>query len=231
MHLIMIPLYTKEDFKNSKSTDKLPCKCYNCNNTFFTTKKLISQEIRENRNRIKYCSQKCHIKANHFTSKKVKCKNCNKEFYKVQSQIKRSKNNFCSKSCSATYNNKHKTHGTKRSKIEIWIESQLCNLYPNLKIDYNKKNTINSELDVYVPSLSLAFELNGIFHYEPIFGKEKLKQIQNNDQIKFQACLEKNIELVLIDTSSLKYFKPNRSQKYLDIITKIIDNKINLLKS
>ena len=79
--------------------------------------------------------------------------------------------------------------------------------YPNLEIHYNRKDAINSELDIYIPELELAFELNGIFHYEPIYGAEKLQQIQNNDDRKFQACLEKGISLCIIDTSSLKYFK------------------------
>ena len=71
----------------------------------------------------------------------------------------------------------------------------------------------------------MAFELNGIFHYEPIFGESKLEQIQNNDSRKFQACLENGIELCIIDASSLTYFKEKSAKKYLDIITNIIDNK------
>jgi len=90
-------------------------------------------------------------------------------------------------------------------------------LFPNLEFHLNKKDTINSELDIYVPRLKLAFELNGIFHYEPIFGKEKLSQIQNNDHRKFQACLERKIEFCTIDTSSLKYFKGRNAKKYLKI--------------
>jgi len=75
----------------------------------------------------------------------------------------------------------------------------------------------------------LAFELNGIFHYEPIYGQNKLNQIQNNDNRKFQACLENNIELCIIDTSSQTYFKPKTAQKFLDIITNLINNKISRL--
>ena len=75
-------------------------------------------------------------------------------------------------------------------------------------------------------SLKLAFELNGIFHYEPIYGKKKLAQIQNNDSRKFQACIENNIEFCLIDVSQLKYFKPQNAQKFLDIITSIINLKL-----
>ena len=82
-------------------------------------------------------------------------------------------------------------------------------------------------MDIYIPSLNLAFELNGIFHYEPIYGKDKLDQITNNDNRKFQACLERKIELVIIDSSSLNYFKPGKAKKYLDIIINIINLKID----
>jgi hypothetical protein len=99
-------------------------------------------------------------------------------------------------------------------------------LYPNLEFHFNRKDAINSELDIYIPTLKLAFELNGIFHYEPIYGSEKLDQIKNNDSRKYQACIEKNIELCIIDSSGLKYFKPEKCQKYLDIITNIINTKL-----
>lgn len=39
---------------------------------------------------------------------KVICKQCNKEFDKLPNQILKSKNDFCSRSCSATFNNKLK---------------------------------------------------------------------------------------------------------------------------
>lgn len=74
--------------------------------------------------------------------------------------------------------------------------------------------------------MKLAFELNGIFHYEPIYGDKKLNQIQNNDTRKFQACLEKGIEMCIIDVSSLSYFKTTNAKKYLDIVCGLIDMKI-----
>ena len=116
-------------------------------------------------------------------------------------------------SCAGTYNNTHKTHGTRRSKLEVWIEEQLTKLYPNLEIHFNQKDTINSELDIYIPSMKIAFELNGIFHYEPIFGEDQLNKIQNNDHRKFAACHEAGISLCVIDTSGQKYFKPKSSQR------------------
>lgn len=124
----------------------------------------------------------------------------------------------------ATYNNTHKTHGTRRSKLEPWLEGQLKKLYPDLNMIFNGKDTINSELDIYIPSLKLAFELNGIFHYEPIYGKDKLQSIKNNDTRKFQACIEKGISLCIVDSSQQKRFSPKSSQKYLDIIVNIIED-------
>ena len=73
--------------------------------------------------------------------------------------------------------------------------------------------------------MNLAFELNGIYHYEPIHGNDKLLKIQNNDNRKFQACLEQGIELCIIDSSQQKYFKKQSSEKYLNIISTIINNK------
>jgi hypothetical protein len=159
------------------------------------------------------------------TSKDVNCSQCGKTFKMIFSQFKRYKHHFCSRSCSATYNNLHKTKGNRRSKLEIWLEEKLPSLYPNLQFKFNSKEEINSELDIYIPSLKLAFELNGIYHYEPIHGVDKFNQIQNNDNRKFQACIEKGIDLCIIDTSSLNYFKEQNANKYLDIITNIINKK------
>ncbi len=77
--------------------------------------------------------------------------------------------------------------------------------------------------------MKLAFELNGIFHYEPIYGDKKLGQIQNNDNNKFMACIENGISLCIIDTSKFGYFKLDAANKFLDIITNIIDDKLNYL--
>lgn len=145
---------------------------------------------------------------------------------RTQSHLKHIKNVFCCKSCAAKYNNTHKATGSRKSKLEVWLAEKLKAKYPDLEIRYNDKTAINSELDIYVPSLKLAFEINGIYHYEPIHGSDKLSQIQNNDDRKFQACLENGIELVIIDASQLKYFKERNCQKYMDIIVKIISMKI-----
>jgi hypothetical protein len=198
--------------------------CHECNTVFNRSNRNAYKNI-QGITKHEYCSQEC-LYQNQRNKVTLFCKQCNVQFTRHPSGMSKSKNHFCSSSCSATYNNCNKTSGTRRSKLEIYLELELSKLYPNLEILYNSKTQINSELDIYMPSLNLAFELNGIFHYEPIYGSDKLSSIQNNDNRKFQACLEQNIELCIIDTSGQKRFTELSSQKYLTIICDIINMKI-----
>ena len=216
----MTNLLTSQDlFDKARPNDLIKLKCIFCDCSFDRMK------IDSLRGRDKFCSCKCSGKSR-IKRQQVKCLQCSTEFSKQLKEVKKSPNHFCSSSCAATYNNAHKTKGNIRSKLEVWLEAQLPLKYPNLVLHFNRKDAINSELDIYIPSMNLAFELNGIFHYEPIFGKDKLSKIQNNDNRKFQACIEKGIELCIIDTSKQAYFKEQTARKYRDIVTNIIDIKI-----
>jgi len=139
--------------------------------------------------------------------------------------IAKSINHFCSQSCSATYNNKNRTHGTRRSKLEIFLEKELTNIYTNLDIKFNSKENIGSELDIFIPSLKLAFEINGIFHYEPIYGQEKLNHIKANDIDKKRECRAKAIKLIIIRDREER-FNPSGALKYLNRIRPIIDKNM-----
>ena len=180
--------------------------CKICGKTFKTRSALIKYNTSIGKNTGCYCSHACQIMSL-TKSSLLKCACCGVDIVVKPNVIQKSKtgNFFCAHPCAAKYMNAHKTKGTRRSKLEKWLETQLVSLYPTLDVKYNDKDTINSELDIYIPSLNIAFELNGIFHYEPIYGQEKLSSIQNNDDRKFQACLERGIEMVIIDTSGQKY--------------------------
>jgi len=223
----MIRLFTDEDYELNVMK-LLPFKCSICGDIFHLQRRYYTYYLKhDSKSTFKYCSKSCSD-IGLYTRKKINCNNCGKEFMKEIKEIKKSKsgNHFCSKSCAATYNNTHKKHGTRKSKLENWLEIQLIESYPELEIHFNRKDTINSELDIYIPTLKLAFELNGLFHYEPIFGNDKLQKIQNNDNRKFQACLEQGIELCIIDSSQQKYFKEQTSKKYLDVIINLINVKL-----
>ena len=222
----MKPLYTKKEFEIAKGLDKMPLECLNCKNKFYIKKTAIKSAIKDNSGRGKYCGHKCSHSV--FKIRKIfNCEYCNKECNRRKSDYDKAKKHFCNHSCATKYQNLNKTTGYRRSKLEIWLEDKLKVSYPKQKFLFNDRTAIKSELDFYLPNLKLAFELNGILHYEPIYGKDKLDQIQNNDNRKFQACLEKGIELCIIDSSSFGYFKENKAWKYLDMIKEIINLKLN----
>ena len=223
----MQPLYTDAEFKASKSKQFLPLRCLHCNKPFHRTKHIIQIAIlRYPQKTADFCSNSC---CQRHTTPLVPffCQQCNKPISKTPSQSIRSPNHFCCQSCAAKWNNAHKKHGTRVSKLECWLQQQLPLLYPDLEFHFNRTDAINAELDIFMPSLRLAFELNGIFHYEPIYGPEKLSRMQTNDSRKSQACFERGIELCIIDTSHQKYFKEPSAMKFLDIIKNIINSKLS----
>jgi len=224
----MIIKYKEEEFKLAKSRDLLNLECECCHKIFGARKKDINWALNcTYRDMLKYCGRKCSGKTSRIGDE-LNCTTCGKLFYRNKCRQKLSKNYFCSSMCAYKHNKNNflKKYGTRRSKLEKWLEVHLILLYPTLNIVYNSRMDINAELDIYIPSLKLAFELNGIFHYEPIYGKETLNKVKTNDNRKFQACIEKEIELCIIDTSKQRCCSDKSSQKYLDIITKIINEKL-----
>lgn len=209
---------TQQEFDKLKTRDLVPLECIKCKTIYYRMKRYIINHVRDHNRYPTTCSLNCKDTAKTI----LNCTYCNIQFEKQNSEIKRYKNHFCSKSCSTTYSNKNKTHGTRRSKLEKYLEEQLTILYPNLEILYSNKTIIGSELDIYVPSLKLAFEIQGIFHYEPIFGQEKLEQIQKNDLEKQTKCEQFGITLIPIDTQLQKRFTEKSSMKYLEEILKYL---------
>jgi hypothetical protein len=176
---------TLEYLEQFKSNDNLVFTCKYCNKESDRSVKNIKKSIvLKGEVRCQKCAYNC------FSLNKgtiiTQCNNCNKNIKTKLSTQKKSKTGlfFCSSSCAASYNNTHKTHGHRRSKMEVFIEEQIRINYPELLLVCNEKTVINSELDFYFPKLKFAIELNGILHYEPIYGDKKFNQIQNNDNKK-----------------------------------------------
>lgn len=200
--------------------------CEICHKTFNRNSRDMASYKNKNLNHI-YCSRHCKGIAN---SKKIEitCVNCFKSIWRTPSHMNKNKNSFCSLSCAASYNNRHKTYGCNRSKLEIYLEQQIHLMYPTLELICNDRQLLNGiELDFYFPSISLAIELNGIFHYEPIFGESQLAKIQNKDQQKIYLCNQKQINLAVIDASQHKNLTSKVKDKFLKIFKQIIDSAIH----
>jgi len=146
------------------------------------------------------------------------CEECGAVCHKTPCQIKQSEHHFCSLSCSSKYHQKNKTTGTNCSKAEKYIRQKLDTQFPNLNVKYNNRKIIGKELDIYIPSLSIAFEINGIFHYLPIFGQKKLDKTQKSDLEKKQLCFAKNISLHVIDISSMNIFSEKQTESFYKMI-------------
>lgn len=215
---------TQEEFDNMTYRGNVTLVCQECQTVCKTQKKSILTAWKKSDRIAKFCSLKCSgLHYSKRSSKQVTCANCGKWFVKVFSSIKPNSNNFCTQSCSASFNNRNKKYGTRRSKLEMWLEVKLQQAYPGLTFIFNGKEAIGSELDIYIPSLKLAFELNGIFHFEPVFGKDKLDKTKRNDENKFQRCQEVGVSLCVIDTSAQKSFTEKSSLKYLNIIKEVLE--------
>lgn len=140
-----------------------------------------------------------NVPSHRFLPVQVHCHQCNITFKKAVAQIKKSLHNFCSRSCSATYTNKHRTSGTNVSKLEIFLQQHLS----GYNFIFNERLICDGlELDIYIPELQLAFEINGIVHYKPIYGEERLKNIIRKDLLKRQMCIDQNIKLIVIKDDS-----------------------------
>lgn len=175
-----------------------PVICDKCKKEFNITTAKYKQYIKNNVKNI-CCSRKCKglLSQNRI---KTKCGNCLKEITVKMKEYKKSKSGkaFCSQSCSAIYNNKLKRK-SKRSKIEERLFNLLVKEFSNLIILSNDKTMLNGlEVDIAIPELKLAIEWNGIVHFKPIYGGEKLQKIQNKDSEKLKIASEKDINLIVI---------------------------------
>lgn len=106
-------------------------KCSNCQKSYNTTKtkaykNAVFMNVINN-----YCSIECQKEAKQ-TGELLKCVYCSKEVYKRACDIKKAKRVFCSKSCSASYNNIGKTHSDEtKEKIRKKLKNVIRN--PNKK--------------------------------------------------------------------------------------------------
>ncbi len=202
-YMIQIP-----DLSQYKSRDLIPFQCIQCNNVFHRPKNEVQRLVKGNyHGSLTLCSKVC----NGLNSQKrheVKCEYCNKMFIKKASDM-RSTYHFCSRSCSTKYQNSNKTKGFRRSKAEFLIESLIKNDFPNLNLISSDRNLLSNglEIDIHLPDIKLAIELNGPIHFQPIYGKDKFDKTVENDARKISQLTNLGYGIIVVDISSLGYWK------------------------
>ena len=165
--------------------------------------------------------------------KNVPCTNCKKLKYVQKYWLDRKKNHFCNRKCFQVWRNEQLRLGLavikscRRSKLEVFFVSCIEDDFKdkNLTIITNTRKIIPPlELDIYFPNYNLAIEINGAFHYEPIFGDDKLRKIKKHDKSKVIRCYEEGIELIIINAKEYRYITKNTKTKFYNPIKPILDN-------
>ncbi len=173
-----------------------------------------------------YCSVECRAMAK-TTRVTIKCEYCGIDTTKPFNVIGKYEHYFCSASCMAKYRHINKPQEqVKVSKLEKHIQSHLDTMYPELQILYNYRDCRFTELDIYIPELGLAVEINGPGHYKPIYSEATFSRTQYNDALKAQRCIESGISLLVIDTSEQRKFTPETSAPYLAQVISLIESAL-----
>lgn len=224
-------LISLEELSRLKTIDKAPCECTNCKKSFLVSKKRISDFYNPKRkDLIDFCSQRCYAEFKRsVNSIEVTCKNCSKKLTRTPSRVL--KNTFCSHSCSAKYGHLKKKRGFRRSKVEIYLYEEIRSRYPETVILSNSRKELGFEIDIYLPELKLGIEINGIIHYSPIYGVDKLKRIQELDAKKVSECIKNGVFLQVIDVSSQQVFSKSSSEKFLNLALLAIEKRRGDLNS
>jgi hypothetical protein len=83
-------------------------------------------------------------------------------------------------------------------------------LLPDYSILYNDRRTIRNplthnalELDIYIPDIRTAFEIDGPMHREPVYGEKRYLYQIAADAIKDEQCTLKDIKLIRISTEDI----------------------------
>lgn len=210
-------------FESYKHKDLVPLTCSHCSTIYYRTKRNIRGSILYRGRESQYCSYACCGESTK-TSVTEPCANCQNAVTRRLAERKSVKNVFCDSSCAASYNNKHKQYGIRRSKLEAFLEEELKKKYPALEIVANGKEAVGSELDLYFPQLRFAIELNGPTHYEPIYGNDKFEKIVANDKQKMIRCYEAGIELMVIDVSKVHHINEAKKAHYLGVVIGQLDS-------
>jgi very-short-patch-repair endonuclease len=109
----------------------------------------------------------------------------------------------------------------KGSKLELYLLDKL--LKDGYKVDFHKEQTLSNtklQIDLFLPTLNIAIEVDGLSHFEPVWGSETLKRNKKYDNKKTGLILGKG--LVLIRIKQLKDFSKARADViYKDLLTHI----------
>lgn len=120
-------------------------------------------------------------------------------------------------------NNAVREASKKGSKLETFLLNAL--LADGFRVDFHKEHsllTTKLQIDLFLPTLNVAIEVDGLSHFEPVWGEDALKRNKGYDNKKTGLILGKG--LVLIRVIQKKDFSKSRARVIYDELKIILDN-------
>jgi hypothetical protein len=109
------------------------------------------------------------------------------------------------------------------SKLEKFIFKAL--LKDGYRVEFHKEQTLSNtklQIDLFLPTLNTAIEIDGLSHFEPVWGHDTLARNQGYDNKKTGLMLGKG--LVLIRIKQVKDFSPSRAKVLYNDLKIILQN-------
>jgi len=199
-------------------------KMYQCRNCGIDVRPTAAQKWKLKNKLIDgiFCSRSCKA-AGSRRRHTAECAVCGKSITRQLSQLKKSKSGkiFCSPRCGTIWSNWKGPKFKERSILERAIGEELVDLFPDLKIHLGDISPIDSSVDIWIPELKLAIEINGPHHYEPLRGDiSAYISTVKNDLRKIRQAQTAGVSLYVLNA---RRFKGKRAfAKYFPQVAKLV---------
>lgn len=111
----------------------------------------------------------------------------------------------------------------KGSKLELYLLDALLN--SGFHVEFHKEQTLLNtklQIDLFIPTLSVAIEVDGPSHFEPVWGNEALTRNKKYDDKKSGLIIGKGLSLIRIKQS--KDFSKTRARIIFQELLAVLDN-------
>ena len=109
------------------------------------------------------------------------------------------------------------------SKLESFLLEKL--LSDGYRVEFHKEQSLLNtklQIDLFLPTLNVAIEVDGLSHFEPVWGEETLNRNRGYDNKKTGLILGKG--LVLIRIKQVRDFSKARAQSIYDKLKQLLAN-------
>lgn len=109
------------------------------------------------------------------------------------------------------------------SKLEHYLLNEL--IKNGIKVDFHKEQVLSNtklQIDLFLPTMSIAIEVDGPSHFLPVWGEDALKKNQKYDTKKSGLIIGKGLKLIRI--KQVHDFSKARAKIVFDKLKYILDN-------